>query len=291
MKLTNKLGLEPAIVEAVKNSGYNRGSSDYTATQLIEPPRIGALKEKHSDEIEEDVSDMIFSLIGQAEHTILERAAKALTSEGYVVEHRYFAEIQGKKISAQVDLYHPGKKLLQDYKVTSVYSVKGDHKREWEEQLNIQAFLIGENIERLQIVAILRDWSKMEYARELMKNTETNYPAQQIVIVDIPIWTKEETLAFLLHRIELHNQARTAKLPECSSDERWERSSKYALMKKGRKSALRLFDTKEAAQLALVDLNSNDVYIERRPGVSIRCENYCPVAKFCTQYQKTKKET
>ena len=74
MKITNKFNLPEAIYEAVKNDGYTRGDSDISVTQLIDSPYIRELKNNHNSEIEEDATDRIWSLLGQAVHTILERA-------------------------------------------------------------------------------------------------------------------------------------------------------------------------------------------------------------------------
>jgi hypothetical protein len=51
--------------------------------------------------------------------------------------------------------------LIQDYKVCSIYSVRDGGKVEWEQQQNLLACLArrsGMVVDRLEIVAILRDW-------------------------------------------------------------------------------------------------------------------------------------
>ena len=75
MKLTNKLNLPQPLVDAVKNDSYTKGEkADVSVTQLIGPMQQIFLKRKHWDELEEDVSDLIWALLGQTMHTILERA-------------------------------------------------------------------------------------------------------------------------------------------------------------------------------------------------------------------------
>jgi len=79
-------------------------------------------------------------------------------------EERLFAEVAGWTVSGQFDrmlLFPDG--TLQDYKFTSVWAVPDGCKPEWERQLNALRYLAacnGYRIARLQIVAILRDWSK-----------------------------------------------------------------------------------------------------------------------------------
>ena len=70
---TNRAELPQAIVDAVKNDSYSKGEADISVTELLLLPRLAALREKHANEIVEDESDRIWSLFGQAMHTVLER--------------------------------------------------------------------------------------------------------------------------------------------------------------------------------------------------------------------------
>lgn len=290
MKLTNKHNLPGPLFKAICNDSYNPGDSDYTATGLIEPPRIGALKALHKDEISEDASDLIYSLQGQSIHTILERAAKDLESEGYIPEKRFYHSFNNTKVGAQIDVFHPATGVLQDYKVTSVYSIKDGAKEEHAQQMNIQAELLRRNgyeVKVLQIVAILRDWSKGEYERERASFGEhTRYPSSQVSVIDIPLIPSEEVVAFILERIDAHNRARQGDLPECSDAERWAAPTKFALMKRGQKRAKSLHSTREAAELMLGEDKS--LHVVERPGVNRRCESYCSVSAFCKQFQEIK---
>jgi hypothetical protein len=55
-------------------------------------------------------------------------------------------------------------------------------------------------------------------------------------------------------------------------------------MREGRKTAVKLFDSEPTAEafLAICDEKHR---IEKRPGVSVRCAEYCAVSRFCSQYQ------
>lgn len=99
MRLSNKMGLPDALVRAIQNDGYNPGEkTDFSVTQLISSPRIRVLRKRHWHEIEDDVSDRIYSLLGQSIHTILERAEVSAH-----VEERLYAEVDGMTISGQFD--------------------------------------------------------------------------------------------------------------------------------------------------------------------------------------------
>src|SRR6185312_4199648 len=184
MKLTNNLSLPKPIVDAVRNDSYDspKDAKSISVTTLLKPARIVALERKHADEIEEDVSDRIFSLCGQVVHGILERADKT-----GIAERRLSIEVEGWKVSGQMDRYLDG--LLQDYKFVTAYKFKdAGVPEEYEQQLNVYAEILRQNghtVTRMQIVGILRDWSKMEARRD------PAYPQTQIVIRDVPLWPSE----------------------------------------------------------------------------------------------------
>jgi hypothetical protein len=270
VKLTNRLGLPEPIYNAVKNDVYTRGDADISVTQLLAPPRQVALIRAHEHEIEEDCSERIWSLCGQVIHGILERANTAA-----IAERRLYLEIEGWKISGGMDAYY-GHGLLQDYKFVTAYKFKGGKVAiEYEQQLNCYAELLrgnGDDVKKLQIVGILRDWSKLEAERD------PEYPQTQVIIVNVPMWSPEKARAFIKERVILHQQARL-QLPTCTPDERWARPDVYAVMKEGRKTAVRLYDTEAEAENHA--RRENNLSVVKRPGVSIRCKHYCSVAKFC----------
>jgi hypothetical protein len=274
MKLTNKLHLPQAIVDAVKNDPYTKGSAHISITGLISPPRIRVLSEKHFEDLEEDVSDKIFVLLGQVMHGILERANTEALSE-----ERFYVEIDGMLISGQLDAYYENG-LIQDYKLVSLYSVKDGVKPEYEQQLNCYAELLrknGKKVTKLELVCILRDWSKG-------KAHDETIPQQQVIKLDVPLWPAKKAQSFLKERVRLHKEAQTT-LPECTDEERWSTPDKYAVMKKGASRSLKNHNEK-----TLADIHATQVggFVELRPGRNARCEDYCPVSNFCNQYQRLK---
>jgi hypothetical protein len=93
--ITNSSNLPDSIYRAVCNDSYDDGGSDITVTSLIKPPHMRRLQVQHKNEIIEDAADRIFSLLGQATHTILERAA----ADHCIVERRFFVERLGWNVS------------------------------------------------------------------------------------------------------------------------------------------------------------------------------------------------
>lgn len=275
MKITNHSDLPQAIVDAITNDPYTKGDAKMSVTGLMRPPRLAILEKEHESEIVEDAADRIWSLLGQSIHTILERANRVA-----IAERRLSIEVEGWKISGGMDVYEENGVLI-DYKTTSVWKIiKGDM-GEWEDQLNLYSVILrhhGHDVKKLQVIAILRDWSKMEATRD------ANYPQSQVVHVDIPLWAPEHAMRFMRERVILHKQASLSALPQCSKKERWARDDVYAVMKKDKARALKLFDNKEGADQYA---SAAGGYVELRPGKSVRCESYCRVVQFCEQYQKS----
>jgi hypothetical protein len=279
MKLTNRANLPDAIFQAVANDPYSRGDADISVTGLISPPRKVALESAHADELSEDAADRIWSLLGQSIHTILERANRV-----GIAERRLSITVDGWKISGGMDLYEEDG-VLVDYKTTSAWSCKGGVKPEWETQLNVYAEILranGHPVKGLRIVAILRDWSKLEARREF------TYPQAQVLSFDVPLWDAVRAQAFIRERVILHKQARVS-LPECTPEERWARPGKFALMKVGGKRAVKLYDT-EAEARAHASVDPKNLRVEARPGEAVRCSAYCGAAAFCAQYQNESKQ-
>lgn len=274
MKITNRLGLPQAIVDAVKADPYSKGGSDFSCTELLGPPRKAALAEKHKDSLEEDAADRLWSLYGQIAHLILERANRTA-----LAEKRMSAKFGDFTVSAQFDTLDIENGVLSDYKFQSSWKFKKqDVDPDWEAQLNIQLEILrrnGMDAKELQIIGLLRDWSKGQADRD------PDYPQRGVSVVSIPVWTRERTEKFILDRITLHRQARVD-LPLCTAPERWESATVYAVMKAGRKSAVRLLDSNSEANALAAEVGGHVVF---RPGESKRCRDYCNVNKFCTQYQ------
>ena len=284
MRITNKYNLPDVIVNAIKNDPYNSGPCDISVTRLIAPPRKVALEALHYKELEEDASQRIWSLFGQAMHVILERAETVADTE-----QRLSIERCGWTISGQFDNFDAIKGTLTDYKVTSVYSAKSKAHTDYEAQLNLLAHILrcnGYTVNSIQIVAILRDFSPCKLQRE------TNYPTTPVQTIFFPLWSEEKCEEYIYERIRLHQEART-KLPRCSDEETWKTPDTYALMKDNRKTAVKLFEDRNEAVKAYntaCDKAKNEelYYVQIRPGRCIRCEDYCPAKKFCSQYQEYK---
>ena len=290
MKFTNVLGLPEPLVSAVINDPYSKDGVDFSATELIAPAYQRKLMREHGDQMEADVSERIWSLMGQSVHGILERADKPA---GVIVEKRYIGEFfpgvseTPVTVGANIDVYDTRSGVLSDYKVTSIYKFKTDLSGfqkvpvEYEQQLNIQAELIyretGDEPSKLRIVGILRDWRPGEL------RTVEGYPKRKVDIMDIPLWSHEKRVDFILDRLKAHQDPNPT---PCTAEEMWERPTKYAVMKKGHKRAVKLFDRHLSAVEFIIGNGLPDTIVEARSGERVRCAGYCDAAGVCPVYQE-----
>lgn len=277
MILTNKHRLPAPLVAAVANDSYTKGSADISVTELMLPPQLRALRIKHADDLEEDVIDRMWSLLGQGVHSIIERAGMGLPAS--LSEATIYSEYLGWKVKGQIDHIALDSGTLFDFKVTSIMKVKGGSPaKEWIQQTNIYRRLLqrekGIDIGAIAVIAILRDWTRNQ------AKADSNYPQTPAVRMDIPLWDADQTDAFIEERIRLHQAA----TPEpCTSEDKWERPDRFAVMKRGQKRALKVCETQDEAEAIASDHGS--YYVEVRPGAAVRCQDWCPVSRFCPQWQ------
>lgn len=92
--ITNDAELPVPMFNALAHDGYV-GGGDISSTRLIAPPRIVTLRKFHENEITEDASDRIWSLLGQSTHAILERSVKPGQEKEIIVETRLSMPFQG----------------------------------------------------------------------------------------------------------------------------------------------------------------------------------------------------
>lgn len=273
------------IIEAIRSlDDYKRGEAKFTTTELVQPERILSLTAKHKPEIKEESS--VWSVMGTALHQVLRQAADKLDPKRFITEQRFSATMPGGVvISSQIDVYDHLTKTLDNYKVCSVWKFILADSPEWEQQLNIEACVLRMNnleVRRVRNIAFLRDWN----ARKAQFTREKDYPQSDIHEMEVPLWPIGQQQKWILERISKH-EAATDDPPVCSKRERWQRDASFALMKKGRKTAIRLLDDEDRAYAMMKSLEARKkpgevFFIEERPSEPVRCLHYCPVSKFCS---------
>ena len=294
---TNVHNVPRALADAVTRDTKS-SAGDYSVTQLLAPPRIRWLTQRH--DVTEDVSERIWALIGKGVHAVLARQAS--DPEMQLVASLGSTRISGTLDSVEFEPDVPGG-VIRDWKMTSTF-VDAKGRKEWEQQLNLYRWLFahaacGINYrtgamekhrpklaDRLLVTMIFRDWSaaRAERAAEaIAKGEKDDYPSSISRTIDVPVWTLPEARRFLVDRLDIHRAAEASEaIPNlCSDEERWHRPGSYAVRKTGRKTAMRVLPS-EADAVAWAEHNgSPGLSIEHRPGRDVRCESWCPARSVC----------
>ncbi len=280
MKITNKLELPQAIVNACSTERHTPKGT-YSATTLLKGTREILLTSRHFDEIEQDVADMIWAIWGTAVHALLEEQ-----DTSGIKEERLEIDVLGRKVSGQIDHQDLESLIITDYKTASTWKVIFNDFDDWDKQALIYAYLIlmakDVKMTRARFIALLKDHSKSKAQKD------SSYPQSPVHVHELEITDQklEEIEQFIFSKItELKENEEVADddLPLCTAEERWASEDKWAIMKEGRKSAVKLHDTEDDAKQHLLVLDSKH-YIEYRQGASRKCPDYCPAKDFCSQW-------
>jgi hypothetical protein len=281
MRLTNRTGLPEAFVLACDSARHNAPGS-VSATTLLKGAKEIILTERHWEELTEDVADRIWAIWGTAVHSILERETPDTFVEEYLT-----AEVEGLKITGRVDNYNMRTGDIEDYKTASTWKVVFGDFADWHKQGMIYAWLMkqaGLPVRTVRFIALLKDHSKTKAKRD------AGYP--QSPVYNYFFMPSEESYknieSFIKKRVDeimTYSNLLDNDIPECSPEERWAKETKWAVMKKGRKAAVKLHDSKESATEHASDVGG---YVEKREGESTKCMEYCPCADFCNFYKSIK---
>lgn len=304
MRITNNLNLPQPFVSAVERE-HSYKPKRYSATAILNGVRQSILQRRHDDEIESDVSEMVWAIFGTAVHSILEQARE---TETQIKENKLVVEMpNGYELSGIFDLYDDATGTVTDYKTASVWKLKfgcwdnwepkpGEFD-DWRRQTLIYCWMlrrIGFDAKRGQIVAMLKDHSKA-------KAKIGEHPP-------LPVWEIawdfterdfaeiEDYLMGKFSQIEEAEKLPDDELPICSEDDRWTRGETYAVIKKGQKRAKKVFKTEEYGQETeqrareYASVIGDGFIVEHRPGVDTKCIDYCSAAPFCSHYKKITEE-
>lgn len=280
MKTTNELGMPEAFVNCVSNVRHNAPGT-LSATTLLQGDKQIVLFDRHFEELEQDAADLVWATFGTAFHSIMEK------QPGNTFKEEFFEVPVGSwKVTGRVDSYDLENEVLEDYKTTSVWNVIYKSFDEWKAQGLTYAWLMkqkGLNVKRCKFYAFLKDHSKAEAKRK------PDYPQKPVFIYEFDV--TEADLEATERRIKAKIESVTAaykladdEIAPCSEEERWATATKYAVMKTGRKTALKVCESMSDAQAYMRDVGGDR--IEVRPGENKRCAEYCPCAQFCNFYHE-----
>lgn len=274
MRITNKYNLPQAVVDAVAKHDHKKGN--FSVTQLLKGSTEIALEMMNGDKLEMDVSDMVNMLLGTAVHKLFEEQPQEGVLNEFYMEVPIFGTLT---VSGTADVIDKIFEEIEDYKTCSSWKVIFKDYDDWKEQGKGYCYLwfrlTGLLYKKFKIVAVIKDWSPTEAMRD------SSYP--QKPIVSIPFEFDEAEIYGVAERWQIKIEEVLKKMLSedygcCSDKERWAKPPKFALMKEGRKTAVKLYDSQGDCEKA-VEENGKGFYMESRSGEDTKCDKYCVVGK------------
>ena len=280
MKVTNNLHLPEAFVKAVSVERHNKAGC-YSATTLNKGTKEIILQERHWEEFTTDASDNVWAVWGAAVHELFEKI-----QDDNFHEEKFDIQVSKSHVTGIVDSYDMKNGIINDWKTASVYKVmKGDFS-DWYKQGMTYAWLLrqsGLDVRRCRFIALLKDHSKSKAA------IDRSYPQSPIFVYDFDVTAEKlelegKRIFAKVAEIEKAEKMSDDEIEPCTAEERWADDDKWAVMKDGRKTAVRVFDAEMDAERCAKELGNNH-YVEHRPAVSRKCGEYCLCKDFCNFYK------
>ena len=284
MKVTNKLNLPAAFVNAVSTTRHNAAGC-FSATTLNKGAKEIILSDRHFDEITVDAADSVWAVWGTAVHALLESQPDNNFHEEY-----FKVPVSNSFVTGQVDSYDMENGVINDWKTASVWKVQFNDFSDWRAQGLTYAWLLqqsGLDVKKCRFVALLKDHSKTK-----AKN-DSSYPQSPVFIYEFDVTPEDmaETAARILTKVQEIESAYKLDddaIEPCSAEERWADGEKWAVMKNGRKTAVKVLDNQLDAD-AMAGEMGNAYYVEHRPAISRKCGDYCACKEFCNFYKNMNK--
>jgi hypothetical protein len=288
-KLENKLNLPepfPTIVRSMIS--WFPQPERYSVTSLLAPPLTRTLKIEYWDDLVVDVKDYLYMLDGIALDEYLEKWT--IQMDDVVVQHKMEVPfvVEGNKVVVvgKTDLirFDDQHVDIEDWKRTTV-NIKTQKERLFEYQFQLNCYkymwlnIHGIPVRNLWLNPYYRDWKKMQAYFG-------SHPKGQFEQVRMESWTPEKTESLIRERLLDHTLHPRR---ECTPEEKWQTPTTYAVMKKGRKSALRVLDSYKEAETWCKSIghviDTKGISIEVRLGGCNKCKFYCDVASVCPFYE------
>ena len=279
MTLTNTLELPEALVNACETAPHNL-EGNVSVTTLKNGVREILLTKRHWKELTDDVSNRIWAIFGTAVHSLLEKE-----SPDTFVEESFSLPVGKYKVTGRVDCYDMKNHIIYDYKTASTWKYKFNDFSDWRFQGLAYAWLMkkaGFEVHECRFVAMFKDFSPRK------ARLEKDYPPSPVYVYRFPVDEAglKEVEEYITSKVKLLEESENIpdeQLPLCTDEERWARGRKFALMKKGRKTAIKLYDSKEEAEKAKTE---ESMYVEERVPEDGKCDGYCLCRDFCPYWKQ-----
>ena len=265
---------------------YTHQPRRFGITNLTSPPQAVQLKRTRWQDMTMFASQRLPMLLG----TITHKAFEKLDLPGILTEQKYeiVREVNGAPATVVTiidrEQWHtPDCVSVTDLKTGSCYAAMGEPKADYIAQVNICAHALREKhgtgleIRGLHLSYWCKDWVAGSFRKQ---------PPSANVVQEVPVWGPAQCEDYLMNRLVLHIKAEDGMRVGCKDKEdRW-KDDKWAVMKKGRKTAVKLFDDAESAGEWLREQNDQRLLsIEHRAGQPRRCMFYCDAAGVCPQFE------
>lgn len=241
------------MLMAMANTSREPVEGVYHVTEILNPPQVVFLQRTRP--YYSSPSSLVWMLFGTGFHTVMEKG-HALIEETdcagrFEAETNFKAEVAGVTLSGTPDLYDKQEKTLYDYKTIKGYAVK----------LMKQGDFSGNKYK--DQLNIYRAYAHPEAEKLIIEAVVKDWyedmafrdGVEQIEDIPVPIVDVEETKEMVVNKVVTHELTRkTGTIPPCSMEDQW------------------------------VNMNPKS----KNYGVPIRCRSFCPVSKFCPQYQEMK---
>ena len=319
MKLTNNYNvpLSLAVWLAYDEYEYSAEPNTISATSLLKPTQSIVLSTLATETSVTDVSDLVASAMGTSIHTAIETAWKAdnlkatLEALGYpkrvceglrvnptpeqlaegcipvYMEIRKSKQIEGWNVTGKFDFISDGR--LEDYKSTGTYGyINQSNKDKYIKQASIYRWLNQDIVTQDTFVInyIFTDWSSTKAKQE------TGYPQSRLLPQEYRLMSVQETEQFLKDKLRQVNKylADPSGIPQCTSEELWERETVFKYYKNPQKleRSTKNFASYWEANQKLVEDGSVGI-IKEVKGEVVFCK-YCSARAVCKQAASLIKE-
>jgi hypothetical protein len=285
MTVTNKLHLPEAFVKAVSVERHNEPGC-FSATTLNKGAKEIVLGDRHFDEITVDAADSVWAVWGKAVHALLESQP-----DNNFHEESFKVPVCNSFVTGKVDSYDMEHATIYDWKTASVWKVQFADFSDWYRQGMTYAWLLkqsGLEVRHCRFIVLLKDHSKKK------AKYDSSYPQSPVFVYEFDVTDEElaqteERIIDKVREIESVYKLDDDNIEPCSAEERWADGEKWAVMKNGRKSAVKVFDNQLDAD-AMAGEMGNSHYVEHRPAISRKCGEYCLCKDFCNFYKNMRKD-
>ena len=188
----------------------------YHVTEILKPARQAYL-ERHNDYYS-DPFKKVWATFGTAWHSIPEKYAEG--NPRFLQEVGFKALVGDVYLSGRCDLIDLKRKSMQDWKTTTVFKATelmgGDFAGTyWVEQQNIYRVFIAPWVEKLEVVALFRDWGP-RYAEK----------CGPVEVINIPIMKEDDVIDMVMEKLtaitDINLFGIQNDLPNCPVEDCWE---------------------------------------------------------------------